>query len=91
LIVTLKGDVDPETGYVMDLKKLNDLMEEQVCSYMDHRNLNMDIAEFEDLIPTAENIAVVIWNRMRRVLPENLELRITLYETERNFVEYSGN
>ena len=74
----------------MDLKKLNDLMEEQVCSYMDHRNLNMDIAEFEDLIPTAENIAVVIWNRMRRVLPENLELRITLYETERNYVEYAG-
>ncbi|WP_019948550.1 6-pyruvoyl trahydropterin synthase family protein [Hymenobacter aerophilus] len=90
LIVRLTGEIDPETGYVYDMKRLSDLIKREILDTFDHRNLNLDVADFRDLNPTAENIAVVTWNRLRPHLAENLALSVTLYETERNFVEYHG-
>ncbi|MGV3599162.1 MAG: 6-pyruvoyl trahydropterin synthase family protein [Bacteroidota bacterium] len=90
LIVKVTGEVDPITGYVIDLKILKDIIYEEVENRFDHRNLNLDTEEFKHLNPTAENIAVVIWNKLRQRLDKKLELTITLYETERNYVEYSG-
>ena len=91
LIVKITGVPDPETGYVIDLKKLSDLIEENVLERFDHRNLNEDCAEFKNLNPTAENIAVVIYGLLRAKLNNNLDIQIRLYETERNFVEYPAN
>ena len=91
LEVRVSGEIDPETGYVMDVKFLSDIMKEEAVDRYDHRNLNLDIPEFKDLNPTAENIAVVIWNRIRKRLDERFTLTVRLYETERNFVECSGN
>ncbi|MGI9542444.1 MAG: 6-pyruvoyl trahydropterin synthase family protein [Cyclobacteriaceae bacterium] len=88
LLVKLTGDPDPETGYVYDMKKLSDLVKEEITSRFDHKNLNRDVPEFENLNPTAENIAKVIWEKLRRRIDTNYDLKITLYETERNFVEY---
>lgn len=88
LIVQVTGEIDPKTGYVMDMKVLSDLIKEQVTEVFDHRNLNVDIEEFKTLNPTAENIAVVIYNRLRPHIDHQKELKIRLYETERNFVEY---
>lgn len=88
LVVKVVGETDPETGYVIDLKILSDLVREEVLSRFDHKNLNLDTAEFANLNPTAENIAVVIYNLLRPRLDAKLELTIRLYETERNFVEY---
>ncbi|NVO85304.1 6-pyruvoyl trahydropterin synthase family protein [Hymenobacter terrestris] len=90
LIVRLTGEIDPETGYVYDMKKLSDLIKREILDTFDHRNLNLDVADFQTLNPTAENIAVVSWNRLRPHLAGNLALSVTLYETERNFVEYHG-
>ncbi|WP_375418756.1 6-pyruvoyl tetrahydropterin synthase family protein [uncultured Hymenobacter sp.] len=90
LTVRLTGDVDPETGYLYDLKRLSDLIKAQVLDRYDHRNLNLDTEEFAHLNPTAENIAVVIWQRLRPHLDARLGLSVTLYETDRNFVEYYG-
>lgn len=90
LIVAVTGEIDPETGFVIDLKLLADLIEARVEDYLDHKNLNEEIEEFKTLNPTAENIVVVIWNRLREVLEPHLKLKVTLYETPRNFVEYSG-
>ncbi|MBT2557250.1 6-carboxytetrahydropterin synthase [Hymenobacter sp. ISL-91] len=90
LIVRLTGEIDPETGYVYDMKKLSDLIKREILDTFDHRNLNLDVADFQTLNPTAENIAVVSWNRLRPHLAESLALSVTLYETERNFVEYHG-
>ncbi|SHI61358.1 6-pyruvoyltetrahydropterin/6-carboxytetrahydropterin synthase [Hymenobacter daecheongensis DSM 21074] len=90
LTVRLTGDIDPETGYVYDLKRLSDLMKREILDTFDHRNLNLDTVDFRDLNPTAENIAVVIWNRLRPHLEPHLALSVTLYETDRNFVEYHG-
>lgn len=90
LIVAVTGEIDPETGFVIDLKLLADLIEARIEDYLDHKNLNEEIEEFKTLNPTAENIVVVIWNRLREVLEPHLELKVTLYETPRNFVEYSG-
>lgn len=84
------GPIDEETGYVIDLGELKKIINEEVTSRFDHKNLNIDCEDFKNLNPTAENIVVVIWNRMRKRLDEKLDLTITLYETERNFVEYSG-
>ena len=86
----LSGAVDPETGYVYDLKKLSDLIKQEVLDRFDHKNLNLDTPEFRHLNPTAENIAVVIWEKLRRKISPDYELAVTLYETERNFVEYHG-
>jgi 6-pyruvoyltetrahydropterin/6-carboxytetrahydropterin synthase len=82
------GEVDPVTGYVIDLKTLKDIIDEEVIERFDHRNLNLDTPEFKTLNPTAENIAVVIYNLLRARLDKNLDLFIKLYETDRNFVEY---
>lgn len=88
VIVQVTGEVDPVSGYVMDMKVLSDLIKEHITEPFDHRNLNMDVAEFKTLIPTAENIAIVIYNRLRPFIHQNKELKIRLYETERNYVEY---
>ena len=90
LIATVRGEIDPETGFVVDLKVLNDIIIDEVVAKFDHKNLNLDTAEFKNLNPTAENIAVVIWNLLRKRLNAELHLKVTLYETERNFVEYEG-
>lgn len=88
LIVKVVGEPDPRTGYVIDMKHLKDLTNEYVIERFDHKNLNLDTEEFRDLNPTAENIAVVIYNLLREHLDASLDLTIRLYETERNFVEY---
>lgn len=88
LVVQVIGEIDPESGYVMDLKLLSDLIKVEILDRFDHKNLNLDTEEFKDINPSAENIAVVIYDKLRAELPEHLDLRIRLYETERNFVEY---
>ncbi len=90
LIVTVKGEVDPETGYVVDTKWLKDLIKEKVEERFDHKNLNSQTEEFKELNPTAENIAIVIFKLLRPEINENFDLKITLYETPRNFVEFEG-
>lgn len=90
LIVQVTGDIDPKTGYVMDMKVLSDLIKEHVTEAFDHRNLNIEVEEFKTLNPTAENIAVVIYNRLRPFIDPSKDLKIRLYETERNYVEYPG-
>ena len=90
LIVSVEGEIDAETGYVMDMKVLKDLIKQYVEEEFDHKNLNEDVAEFKNLNPTAENIAVVIWNKLRPHIDENKNLEVVLYETPRNFVTYSG-
>ena len=88
LIVKLVGEIDKETGYVYDMKLLSDIIQEHILKKFDHRNLNLDTEEFKDINPTAENIAVTIWQILRTKIDEKYDLKITLYETERNFVEY---
>lgn len=88
IIVRLIGEVHPDTGYVYDMKKLSNLIKENVLRRFDHKNLNLDTPEFKNLNPTAENIAIVIYNILREKIEDRLELKITLYETERNYVEY---
>ena len=88
--VGVTGDVDPKTGYLIDMKVLADLIKSEVEEYMDHKNLNVQVAEFKTLNPTAEHIAYVIWNRLRVKLNTSFDLKVTLYETPRNFVEYCG-
>jgi 6-pyruvoyltetrahydropterin/6-carboxytetrahydropterin synthase len=90
LSVQVTGSIDPETGFVIDTKKLKNIIEETIISRFDHKNLNLDITEFEHLNPTAENIAVVIYRLLKPELDVQHTLKITLYETERNYVEYSG-
>jgi len=91
LIVGVKGEIDPETGFVMDMKVLKDLIKEEVEEAFDHKNLNIEVPEFSTLNPTAENIAVVIWNKLRKHIRTDLELEVVLYETPRNFVTYTGS
>lgn len=88
LIVKLTGHPDPVTGYVMDLKILSDIVKEEVTERFDHKNLNEDCREFRSLNPTAENIAIVIYDLLRKRIEPSLALQVRLYETERNFVEY---
>jgi 6-pyruvoyltetrahydropterin/6-carboxytetrahydropterin synthase len=90
LIVSVKGTIDPDTGYVMDMKELKQIIRDHVEEPFDHKNLNLDTEEFKALNPTAENIAVVIWNKLRKHINPDLELKVKLYETERNFVEFEG-
>jgi 6-pyruvoyltetrahydropterin/6-carboxytetrahydropterin synthase len=90
LIVSVTGAIDPETGYVLDVKVLTDLIKEEVENPFDHKNLNLDVPEFKDLNPTAENIVVVIWNKLRNRLDLKFDLNVVLYETPRNFVTYNG-
>lgn len=88
LFVKVIGEPDPDTGYVYDMKELSDLIKEHVTDRFDHKNLNLDVPEFENLNPSAENIAAVIWKSLRTRIDEQYDLKVTLYETERNFVEY---
>jgi 6-pyruvoyltetrahydropterin/6-carboxytetrahydropterin synthase len=89
--VSVTGEIDPETGFVMDVKILKDFIKSEVEDAFDHKNLNLDVPEFKDLNPTAENIVVVIYDKLKKVLDADLDLEVTLYETARNFVTYSGN
>ncbi|WP_033957119.1 6-pyruvoyl trahydropterin synthase family protein [Psychroserpens jangbogonensis] len=90
LIVSVTGDIDQETGYVIDMKVLKDIIKAEVEDAFDHKNLNVEVPEFKDLNPTAENIVVVIYNKIKPKLNSDFDLEITLYETPRNFVKYSG-
>ena len=90
LIASVTGDIDPETGYVIDIKVLKDMIKSEVEDAFDHKNLNEQVPEFKDLNPTAENISVVIWNKLKAKLNKNHDLEVTLYETPRNFVTYKG-
>ena len=88
LIIQITGTINPETGYVIDMKDLSTLAQEEVVKKFDHKNLNLDVPEFENLNPSAENIAVVIYHKLRVKISAELDLKIRLYETERNFVEF---
>ena len=90
LIIKVVGEPDPRTGYVMDLKELSDLVNDKVIERFDHKNLNLDTEEFKELNPTAENIAIVIYELLRPHIDEGKDLQIRLYETPRNFVEYAA-
>ena len=91
LIVSVTGPIDAETGYVMDMKLLKDMIKSEVEDAFDHKNLNLEVPEFQELNPTAENIAVVIWEKLRPHIEADKDLEIVLYETPRNFVTYSGS
>ncbi|WP_207492468.1 6-pyruvoyl trahydropterin synthase family protein [Aridibaculum aurantiacum] len=88
LVVKVVGVPDPVTGFVIDLKFLSDLVQEHVLNRFDHKNLNVEVAEFATMNPTAENIAIVIYNTLRPHIDQQHDLQVRLYETERNFVEY---
>jgi len=91
LIVSVTGNVDPETGFVIDLGQLKDLIYKEIEVPFDHKNLNVEVEEFRDLIPTTEHISYVIYQKLRKHIDSSKELEITLYETPRNFVTYSGS
>jgi len=90
LIVSVTGKINKETGFVIDLKILKDIIKEEIEDAFDHKNLNLEVPEFKNLNPTAENITVVIYNKIKPRLDSLLDLEIVLYETPRNFVTYSG-
>ena len=91
LDVTVEGEIDPETGYVLDLKRLRDALQERVVRDVDHRNLNLEVSWLEGVNPTTENLAVAIWNRIEGAMPRGIRLaRVVLHETPRNSVEYTG-
>ncbi len=90
LIVGVTGEINPETGFVMDMKVLKQLIEDEIEAKFDHKNLNIEVTEFKTLNPTAENIAVVIWQILRKKIELTLEIVVTLYETPRNFVTFKG-
>ena len=91
LIVSVTGIIDQETGFVIDMKVLKELIKDKIEDAFDHKNLNLEVPGFKDLNPTVENIAVVIYNKLRPMLDEKFDMEITLYETARNFVTYSAN
>lgn len=90
LIVKITGEINPDTGYVIDLKVVNDLIKQLVIEPFDHNNLNLDVPDFKNVNPTAENIARIIYEKFSAHLDKNLEVKIQLFETENNFVEYPG-
>jgi 6-pyruvoyltetrahydropterin/6-carboxytetrahydropterin synthase len=90
LEVKVTGEPDQDTGYVMDLKLLSDIIEENVLEKLDHKNLNLDTVYFKHINPTAENIVIVIYEILREKIDRKFDLKIRLYETDRNFVEYPG-
>ena len=91
LIVSVTGPIDSNTGYVMDMKVLKDYIKSEVEDVFDHKNLNIEVPEFADTIPTAENIVVVIYNKLKKILNSEQSMEVVLYETPRNFVTYSEN
>jgi len=90
LVVSVTGEIDPETGFVIDMKILKDLIKSEIEDALDHKNLNVEVPEFKTLNPTAENIVIVIYNKLRPHIDSNKELEVVLYETPRNFVSYNG-
>lgn len=90
LEVGICGEVDPETGYLIDLDFLKTIIKEEVEDPFDHKNLNIEVEEFKKLNPTVENIAIVIWNKLRKRLDTKFKISVKLYETPRNFVVYTG-
>ena len=89
--VTVSGEIDPQTGFVFDLKHLREKVEELVIKDVDHRNLNLDVSWMKDVNPTTENLVVAIWNRLHGQMPNGVKLeRLILWETPRNYVEYDG-
>jgi len=90
LIVGLTGEVDEETGYLIDLKILKQIIKDEIEEPFDHKNLNLEVPEFSELNPTMENIAVVIWNKLRKRIDRKFDISIQLYETPRNYVTYRG-
>ena len=90
LVVSVTGKIDKETGFVIDMKILKDLIKSEVEDAFDHKNLNLEVPEFKDLNPTAENIAVIIYNKLKLKLASTLDIEVVLYETPRNFVKYAG-
>ena len=91
LEVTITGEMNSESGYLIDMKELSDLIYNEIELRFDHKNLNLDTIEFKNLIPTAENISIVIWKILRTKIDKMFIFKIRLYETPRNFVEYSGD
>ena len=88
VVVKVIGEVDPETGFVINLFDLKNLIGKEIEDRFDHKNLNMDCPEFRDLLPTAENVCYVIWTLLRSKLDDKYQILVRLYETQRNFVEY---
>ena len=88
LVIKVTGEPDPQTGYVIDMKVLSEIVQDNVIERFDHKNLNEDTAEFKNLNPSAENIAIVIYNILREKIELKFDLQVRLYETERNFVDY---
>ena len=91
LIVSVTGFINPETGYVMDVSILKNIIKDHVESVLDHKNLNLDVPYFKDIIPSAENISIFIYDIIKNHINNDLELEVVLYETLRNFVTYNGN
>ena len=90
LIVKLRGEIDKDTGMVYDLGDLKNIIKIEIEDLLDHKNLNIDIPYFNDIIPTTENLSVFIWNKLRNAIELDCEISVILYETPRNFVEYTG-
>lgn len=88
--VGISGEIDPETGFLMNLRTLRDILKDEIENAFDHKNLNVDVPEFQNLIPTMENIAIVIWNKLRKRIDPKFDITVKLYETPRNFVIYTG-
>tara|TARA_B100001093_G_scaffold19424_1_gene17524 strand:- start:458 stop:877 length:420 start_codon:yes stop_codon:yes gene_type:complete len=91
LIVSLTGNIDPTSGMVIDLKDLKDIIKSEVEEVLDHKNLNLDVEYFKNVIPSVENICVFIWSVLRKKIDNDKLIEVTLYETPRNFVKYSGD
>jgi len=91
LVVHLTGEVNAETGYLIDLKQVSEIVKDEVLDPFDHKNLNLDCHEFKELVPSSEHIAYVIWHKLRKRFSEELTLKVVLYETPRNWVEYEGS
>lgn len=90
LIVKLRGKIDKDTGMVFDLGELKEIIKIEIEDLLDHKNLNIDIPYFNDIIPTTENLSIFIWDKLRKAIDLDCEISVTLYETHRNFVEYTG-
>jgi 6-pyruvoyltetrahydropterin/6-carboxytetrahydropterin synthase len=90
LDITVEGEIEPSTGFVIDLKRLRDMVEETVLMDVDHRNLNLDVAWMSGIIPSTENLVVALWEKLAPAIPQGRLVRLILWETPRNYVEYTG-
>ncbi|WP_185849086.1 6-pyruvoyl trahydropterin synthase family protein [Blattabacterium cuenoti] len=89
-IVSITGEINTETGFVFNLQKLKHILSDEIEKFFDHKNINLDIKEFSSINPTIENVVIFMWNQINKRISSNLNLKITLYETKNNFVEYEG-